>query len=69
MQKQYALNKPLTFVIPMQSVARSFVRQFNCVTVINSTFNQKVLQSKAKDMQKRIQNPTKHLRWSFLLNS
>ena len=28
MQKQYALNKQLTFVIPMQSVVRSFVRQF-----------------------------------------
>ena len=28
MQKQYALNKQLTFVTPMQSVVRSFVRQF-----------------------------------------
>ena len=28
MQKQYALNKQLTFIIPMQSVVRSFVRQF-----------------------------------------
>ena len=67
MQKQYALNKQLTFIIPMQSVVRSFVRQFDCVTVIKSTSNQKVLQSKGKDMQRRIQNPAKHLRWSFLL--
>ena len=67
MQKQYALNKQLTFIIPMQSVVRSFVRQFDCVTVIKSTSNQKVLQSNSKDMQRRIQNPAKHLRWSFLL--
>ena len=67
MQKQYALNKQLTFIIPMQSVVRSFVRQFDCVTVIKSTSNQKVLQSKGKDMQRHIQNSAKHLRWSFLL--
>ena len=71
MQKQYALNKQLTFIISMQSVVRSFVRffvgLFDCVTVVKITSNQRVLQSEGKDMQRRIQNPTKHLRWSFLL--
>ena len=43
MQKQYALNKHLAFIIPMQSVVCSFVRQFDCVTVIKNTSNQKVL--------------------------
>ena len=65
MQKQNALNKHLTFIIPMQSVVRSFVRQFNCVTAVKSPSNQKVLQPKGKDMQRRTENPTKHLRWSF----
>ena len=67
MQKQYALNKQLTFVIPMQSIVRSFVRQFDCVTFIKRTSNQKVLQPTGKDMERRIQNPAKQLRWSFLL--
>ena len=67
MQKKYALNKQVTFIIPIQSVVRSFVRQFDCFTVIKSTSNQKVLQSKGKDMQRRIQYSAKHLGWSFLL--
>ena len=44
MQKQYALNKPLTFILPMQSVVCSFIHQLGCVTVIKSTSNQKLLQ-------------------------
>ena len=67
MQKQYAINKQLAFIIPVLSAVRSFVRQLNCVTVIKSTSNQKVLLPKGKDMQRHIQNPAKHLRWSFLL--
>ena len=43
MQEQYALNKHLTFIIPMQSVVCEFVRRFDCVTVIKSTSTQKVL--------------------------
>ena len=66
MKKQYALNKQLAFIIPMQSVVRWFVRQFDCVTVIKSTSNQKVLQTKGKDILRRIQNPAKHVRWTFL---
>ena len=62
MQKQYAPNKQLTFIIPMQSVVLSFVCHFDCVRVIKSTSNQEVFQSKGKDMQRRIEN----LRWSFL---
>ena len=66
MQEQYALNKHLTFIIPMQSVVCEFVRRFDCVTVIKSTATQKVLQPIGKDMQRRIQNTAKHLKWSFL---
>ena len=66
MQKQYALNKQLTFIIPMLFAVRSFVRQFHCVTVIKSTSNQKAPQPKGNDMQRRIKNPGKRLRWSFL---
>ena len=66
MQKQYALNKLLTFVIPMQSIICSFVCQFDSETLIKSTSNQKVLQPKGNNMQRRIQNPAKHLRWNFL---
>ena len=66
MQKQYALNKHLTFIKTMQSVVCSFVRQFDCITVIKSTSNQKVLQSKGNNTQRRIRNPNKHLRWSCL---
>ena len=41
--------------------------QFDCcVTVIKSISNQKVIQPKGKDKQGCIQNPVKHLRWSFL---
>ena len=65
MQKQYALNKQLTFIIPMLFAVRSFVRQFHCVTVIKSTSNQKAPQPKGNDMQRRIKNPGKRLRWSF----
>ena len=69
MQEQCALNKHLTFIISMKSVVCSFVRQFDCVTVIKSTSTQKVLQPKGNDMQssERIQNPAKHLRRRFLL--
>ena len=66
MQEQYALNKHLTFIIPMQSVVCEFVRRFDCVTVIKSTSTQKVLQPIGKDMQRRIQNTAKHLKSSFL---
>ena len=62
MQKQYTLNKQLIFIIPIQSVVRWFVSQFDCAIVIKSTSNQKVLQPKGKDMQRRNQNPAKHLR-------
>ena len=51
MQKQYALNKHLKFIIPMKSVVCSFVRQFDCVTIIKSTSNQKILQPKGNNMQ------------------
>ena len=50
----------------MQSVVCEFVRRFDCVTVIKSTSTQKVLQPIGKDMQRRIQNTAKHLKWSFL---
>ena len=53
MQKQYTLNKQLIFIIPIQSVVRWFVSQFDCAIVIKSTSNQKVLQPKGKDMQRR----------------
>ena len=59
MQKQCALNKHLTFTIPMQSVACAFVCQFDCVTVIEGTSNQKILQPKGNNMQRCIRNPTK----------
>ena len=59
MQEQCALNKHLTFIISMKSVVCSFVRQFDCVTVIKSTSTQKVLQPIGKDMQRRIQNTCK----------
>ena len=62
MQKQYTLNKQLIFIIPTQSVVRWFVSQFDCAIVIKSTSNQKVLQPKGMDMQRRNQNPAKHLR-------
>ena len=51
MQEQCALNKHLTFITSMKSVVCSFVRQFDCVTVIKSTSTQKVLQPKGNDMQ------------------
>ena len=66
MRKKYALNKQLPFIMPMWSVNRSFVRQFDCVTVIKCNSNQKVLQLKGKNMQRRIQNSAKYLRWNFL---
>ena len=66
MQKQCVLNKHVTFIIPIKHVVCSFVRQFDCVTVIKSTSNQKVHQPKVNNMQRRIRNPAKHLRWSFL---
>ena len=59
--------KQIIFTIPIHvAFVRSFVLQFDCVTVIKSTFNWKVLQPKGKNIQRRIHNPAKHLRWSFL---
>ena len=64
MQKQYALNKQLTFIVV---VCCLFVcSSVDCVTVIKSTSNQKVLQPKSNDMQRRIQNPARHLRWTVI---
>ena len=68
-QKQYALNKKLTFIITMKSVVHSFVCQFDCVTVIKSTSNQKLLKPKGKGMQRRIENLANIYDGAFCKNS
>ena len=52
MQKQYALNKQLTFIIPMQSVVPLFAHQFGCVTVIKTHPTRKCFNLKAKIAKK-----------------
>ena len=65
MPKQYVLKTADIYNTHVAFVC-SFVLQFDCSTVIESTFSWKVLQAQGKNMQRRIHNPTKHLRWSFL---
>ena len=63
MQKQYALNKHLTFIIPCSLL---FVPLFASSTVSQSLKVPPILQPKGKIMKRHIRNPAKHLRWSFL---